>query len=282
MTRVRGIDHVAIAVKDLKSSLHFLCDILGGIHHLTKVNAENNSEIAYVTLGKNLITLLHPLGEGRLKQHIDSKGEGVHHVALEVSDLDNIAQLISKSGIGVPQLSETSERREFMLHDIPGLSAALEIIEWKPEFDLPLNERMRLLAAWEVEKKRDVMVKQVIHVDSLPKSKSPLSQAVRMGNLVFCSGITAKDPATGKVIIGSFEQQAINVLQSIEKILLAAGSSWEKVLKVTVFLINIENKPVFDACYSRFVSQYPPARSCIEVSKLEPGVEVEVEVIAYA
>lgn len=124
-------------------------------------------------------------------------------------------------------------------------------------------------------------MKQTINIDSLPKPKSPLSHATRYENLVFCSGITAKDPKTGKVITGSFESQTMNVLESIEKLLSAAGSSWEKALKVNVSLTNIENKPVFDACYAPFIGNNPPARCCIEVSRLEPGVEVEVEVIAH-
>jgi 2-iminobutanoate/2-iminopropanoate deaminase len=108
----------------------------------------------------------------------------------------------------------------------------------------------------------------------------PLSQAVRLGDIVFTSGVTPRDPKTGELVGGEIEQQTERVMLNLKAILEAAGSSMEKVAKVTVFLSDIKNWERMNTVYRKFFPKDPPARAAFEVSGLAADCLVEIQMIA--
>ena len=124
------------------------------------------------------------------------------------------------------------------------------------------------------------MERKVIKASNAPSSSLPLSQAIRLDNLVFTSGITARDPGTGHFIGGNIEEQTERVILNLKAILEAAGSCLEKVVKVTIFLTDIRDFEGMNKVYRKFFPKDPPARSTVEVSKLAIDARVEIEMIA--
>jgi len=124
------------------------------------------------------------------------------------------------------------------------------------------------------------MRREVIRTSEAPHVGLPLSQAIKFGDLVFTSGVTARDPKTGHFVGGDIEQQTEQVILNLKSILEAAGSSLKKVLKVTVFLTDIRDFEGMNKVYRKFFPKYPPARSTVEVSKLAIDARVEIEMVA--
>jgi 2-iminobutanoate/2-iminopropanoate deaminase len=108
----------------------------------------------------------------------------------------------------------------------------------------------------------------------------PYSQAVRYGNLVFCSGQLGLDPASGKLAEG-VGAQARQALTNIGSLLQAAGTGVDHVVKATVFLADLGAFPAVNAIYAEFMGDNRPARSTVQVAALPLGGLVEIEVIAY-
>lgn len=124
------------------------------------------------------------------------------------------------------------------------------------------------------------MVKEIIATKQAPAAIGPYSQAVKAGNLLFISGQIPIDPQTGNLVAGGIQQQAKQVLLNIGKILEAAGSSYEQVVKTTVYICNMDDFPLVNETYQEFFRINPPARACVEVSRLPKDVIVEIEAIA--
>lgn len=124
------------------------------------------------------------------------------------------------------------------------------------------------------------MERKVIRTSDAPDIGLPLSQAIELGNLIFTSGVTARDPKTRQFIGGKIEIQTERVILNLKAILEAAGSSLEKVVKVTVFLTDIRDFEGMNKVYCKFFPKDPPARSTVEVSKLAIDARVEIEMIA--
>ena len=124
------------------------------------------------------------------------------------------------------------------------------------------------------------MEREVIKTSNAPSSSLPLSQAIKIGNLVFTSGMTARDPKGGHFIGGDIEGQTERVILNLKAVLEAAGSSLDKVVKVTVFLTDMRDFDGMNKVYRKFFPEEPPARSTIEVSKLAIDARVEIEMVA--
>jgi len=122
--------------------------------------------------------------------------------------------------------------------------------------------------------------REAVSTTSAPKAIGPYSQAIKAHGFVFVSGQVAFDPATGNLITGGIEAQTERVLNNLTAILQAAGSSWEKVVKTTVFLKNMGEFAQMNEVYARFCKGAPPARSTVEVARLPKDVCVEIDVIA--
>ncbi|MBT9163455.1 MAG: 2-iminobutanoate/2-iminopropanoate deaminase [Chloroflexi bacterium] len=124
------------------------------------------------------------------------------------------------------------------------------------------------------------MQKKVVSRKDAPATDSPYSPAIIYGSLLFVSGQGPLDPKTKTVVSGSFEEEVELTLQNLKNILEEAGSSMDKVLKVTVFLSRMEDFPKLNEVYKRHFVKDRPARTCIEASRLPFDMKVEIEAIA--
>jgi 2-iminobutanoate/2-iminopropanoate deaminase len=124
------------------------------------------------------------------------------------------------------------------------------------------------------------MERQVVSTDQAPKAIGPYSQAIRVGDFVFCAGQAGLEPATGVLVKGGIEAETRRVLQNLAAVLQAAGSSLSRVVKTTVFLTNMDEFQKMNAVYAVFFPSAPPARSTVQVSRLPKDACVEIEVIA--
>lgn len=119
-----------------------------------------------------------------------------------------------------------------------------------------------------------------VATDQAPGAIGPYSQAIRAGAWLFCSGQVALDPATGQLVQGEVAAQTHQALRNLRAVLQAAGSDLSRVVKTTVFLIDMGDFAAMNEVYATFFSASPPARSTIAVAALPRGARVEVECIA--
>lgn len=123
-------------------------------------------------------------------------------------------------------------------------------------------------------------MKTVIHTDGAPAAVGPYSQAIDLGDLVFCSGQIPLVPQTGKIIEGGIHEQAHQMFANIKAVLAAASLTLTDVVKTTVYMTDLSHFSDFNEIYAEYFTIDPPARSCVEVSNLPKGALVECEVIA--
>jgi 2-iminobutanoate/2-iminopropanoate deaminase len=124
------------------------------------------------------------------------------------------------------------------------------------------------------------MTKQAISTTEAPAAIGPYSQAIVAGSLLFCSGQIALDPRTGTIVEGDVEVQTRQVLRNLRAVLEAAGTSFDRVVKTTIFLTDLEDFQRVNAIYAEHFPGVPPARSTVQVSRLPRDVRVEIEAIA--
>jgi len=117
-----------------------------------------------------------------------------------------------------------------------------------------------------------------IATDSAPKAIGPYSQAIKTGNLLFCSGQIGLDPDTMEMVTGWVEKEVHRVCKNIGAVLSQAWMGYENVVKTTIFLQDISDFGVVNEIYGSYFP-HCPARSTVEVSKLPRGALVEIEVI---
>ncbi|HEX8815246.1 MAG TPA: RidA family protein [Terriglobales bacterium] len=125
-------------------------------------------------------------------------------------------------------------------------------------------------------------MREIISTKSAPQAIGPYSQAIRANGFVFTSGQVAIDPANQQVIAGDIAAQTERVLQNVGAILTAAGTGFDKVVRTTVFLKNMDDFAAMNQVYGKFFTANPPARSTVEVARLPKDVLVEIDVIALA
>lgn len=123
------------------------------------------------------------------------------------------------------------------------------------------------------------MKKTVIATDKAPAAIGPYSQAIRVGDLVFTSGVIPVVPATGEIVEG-IENQAQQVLSNIKALLESQNMSMSDIIKTTVFIKNMDDFGKINEIYATFFDGDFPARSCVEVARLPKDVLIEVEAIA--
>jgi 2-iminobutanoate/2-iminopropanoate deaminase len=123
--------------------------------------------------------------------------------------------------------------------------------------------------------------KKTFHTDKAAVTGGPYSQAVIHNGLIYISGQGAIDPQTNEVKLGTIEEETQLVLENIRIILEEAGSSLNKVLDVTVYLLDMKEYGRFNEFYEKYFRENFPARTCVQAAKLPFGIRVEIGAIAY-
>jgi len=121
----------------------------------------------------------------------------------------------------------------------------------------------------------------VVQTGDAPAAVGPYSQAIVMGEMVFCSGQIGIDPAVGKMVEGDIQAQTRQVLTNLQAVLRAAGSDLGHVVKTTVFLTDMSSFKAMNEIYAGFFGEAPPGRSTVAVAALPLGALVEIEAIAF-
>ncbi|MFL5807767.1 MAG: RidA family protein [Roseiflexaceae bacterium] len=123
------------------------------------------------------------------------------------------------------------------------------------------------------------MEHKVVSTTDAPQAIGPYSQAISIGDLVFCSGQIPLNPQ-GKIVEGDITVQTRQVLTNLQAVLVAAGSSLARVVKTTVFLADMGDFAPMNQVYSEFFGSAAPARSTVQVARLPRDARVEIEAIA--
>lgn len=121
-----------------------------------------------------------------------------------------------------------------------------------------------------------------VQTDNAPKAIGPYSQAIKANGLVFASGQIPLDPSAMQVVEGGIREQTERVMNNLKAVLEAAGTSLDRVVRTTVYLVDLNDFTEMNETYGRFFSEKPPARTTVEVSRLPRDVRVEIDVIALA
>ena len=123
-------------------------------------------------------------------------------------------------------------------------------------------------------------MRQVISTEAAPKAIGPYSQAIVHNGIAYLSGQIPLDPATGQLVEGGIEEQTVRVLENLGAVLTACGSSYDQVLKTTIFVKDLGNFAKVNEIYARYFTVDPPARATVEAARLPRDVQVEIEAIA--
>ena len=130
------------------------------------------------------------------------------------------------------------------------------------------------------------MAKEIVKVspisEMLAKGKVPLSPAVKANGFVFVSGLPPLDRKTGEIIKGDISAQTELSLENVKAALEAAGSSLDKVVKVTIYIANSAYFPTVNGIYARYFPHDPPARTFVAVGSWPLEFDIEIECIALA
>jgi len=120
----------------------------------------------------------------------------------------------------------------------------------------------------------------VVSTPDAPKAIGPYSQAIVSGGMVYTAGQVALDPATMELVPGGVADQAERVFANLAAVLAAAGSGFDRVIKTTVFLVDMADFGAMNEVYTRHFGIHRPARSTVAVAGLPKGARVEIDVVA--
>ena len=124
------------------------------------------------------------------------------------------------------------------------------------------------------------MGKQIVYTKDAPAAIGPYSQGVKIGNLLFTSGQIPINPATGELVNDNIVEATERVMENLKAILEEAGTTFEKVVKTTILLSDMNDFQKVNEIYGKYFTHEQPARSCFQVAKLPKDALVEIEVIA--
>ena len=137
-----------------------------------------------------------------------------------------------------------------------------------------------LVTSCTVQKKPELPTKRIIQTQEAPRAIGPYSQAVLVGETLYCSGQIAIDPKTGEMVQDNIEAETRQVLENLGAVLRAAGMDYKHVVKATVYLKNIEDYQAVNKVYNEYFSESKPARAAVEVSDLPKNANIEISCIA--
>jgi len=124
------------------------------------------------------------------------------------------------------------------------------------------------------------MKRSVVHTDKVPPARVPLSQAIKVGDWVFASGQLGMDPRTGRLVEGGIKAETRQVCENLKAVLEAGGSSLASVVKVTIYLADVDELMAMNEVFSQYFPKDPPARTTFQAARLIAGARVEIEAIA--
>ncbi|MCL5026563.1 MAG: VOC family protein [Chloroflexi bacterium] len=148
MEGIKRVDHIAFAVKNLEETLDRVRRLYGGQYLGKKDVPHEKYQVAYVMVGQNMITLVQPTSpESFVAQFIEKRGEGIHHLGVEVDSLDETVANLQAEGVKVTDKVVMGDmRQEVLVGPKDGLGTVLELIEWLGACkDAPVEERVRLI-----------------------------------------------------------------------------------------------------------------------------------------
>jgi 2-iminobutanoate/2-iminopropanoate deaminase len=122
----------------------------------------------------------------------------------------------------------------------------------------------------------------IVATDGAPAAIGPYSQGIVANGLIFTAGQLPLDPDTMRLVEGEIAEQTERVMQNLAAVLTEAGSGFDRVVKSTCFLADLDDFAAFNAVYGRYFGVNPPPRSTIQVARLPLGALVEVECVALA
>ena len=126
-------------------------------------------------------------------------------------------------------------------------------------------------------------MRKAVHSDEAPKAIGPYSQAIKAGNLLFCSGQIPLDYKSGEMVGGSdVKAQTKQVMENLRAVLTAGGSSFAQVVKTTIFLADLGHFKDVNEIYGGYFAEAPPARATVQVAGLPRGALVEIDAVAVA
>lgn len=127
------------------------------------------------------------------------------------------------------------------------------------------------------------MSKSVVRTENAPApfQGAPYSQGIVFGELVFVAGQLGIDPATGEVVEGGIGPQTERVMENLRAILEEAGSGLDKVLKTSIFLVDLGDFAAMNEVYASFLTEPFPARATVQIGALPSGARVEIEAVAH-
>ncbi len=123
------------------------------------------------------------------------------------------------------------------------------------------------------------MNKEVIHSDNAPAAIGTYSQAIRTGEFVFISGQIPLDPATMELVGGDFEARARRVFDNLAAVVAAAGGNLDQIVKLTVFLTDLDNFATVNRVMEDYLAEPFPARAALGVASLPKGADIEADAI---
>jgi len=124
------------------------------------------------------------------------------------------------------------------------------------------------------------MNKELIETKNAPEALGPYSQGIVSNGFIFLSGQIGIDPASGKLVEGGVSEQTRQIFSNIQNVLSETGNILDDIVKVTVFLKDMDNFSVVNSIYSEYFTKPYPARSAVQAAKLPLDVDIEIEAIA--
>ncbi|MHA3787094.1 RidA family protein [Flavobacterium hauense] len=123
-------------------------------------------------------------------------------------------------------------------------------------------------------------MKKIIFTDKAPAPIGPYSQAVAFGNMLYTSGQIALHPETGELVTSDIETETKQVMENMKAVLEAAGTTFENVIKSTIFISNMDDFAKINGVYGAYFNEKTaPARETVQVAKLPKNVNVEISMI---
>lgn len=124
------------------------------------------------------------------------------------------------------------------------------------------------------------VAKKIVYTEKAPKPVGPYSQAIAIGDFIFTAGQIPIDPKTNQIVQGDIKEQTKQVLENLKAILEASGATFDDVVKVNVYMKDLNEFSAMNEVYSEYFKNSPPARTTIEVSRLPKDVKIEIDLIA--